>query len=133
MLAESADLTIYQAGRQGPQCRGPQPLSFHGAGTRILQHDVGATSQFEGLFPVDSLAQVQHNRTLAAVISGKHRAVGVARPANSACRVAAWRFHLDHFSAEVCQRLGGGWRSNELAELDDSQALQRGVGIEIVC
>lgn len=118
---ETADSGVYDLrllGANGPR---PQSEGLHHTGAKVLDDDVGAGDQLPCDPPAARILQIQRDTSLVPAVGVEH---GPAGNTDHPGRFAVDRLDLDDIGSHVTEKLSGGGRRDELAEVDDSDTFQ---------
>jgi hypothetical protein len=124
-LAVAADAQHHQARVQRVQRVPAQAPAFQRAGTEVLDQHVGLPISWRARSWPSAARRSSAIERLLRDCTCHHTEVPSCSSRQLAQRVAAFgRLDLDDVGAEVGQRLGGKGPGDQLAHLDDAQALQ---------
>ena len=114
-----------------------EPPLLQRAGAKVLNHDVGLGGQLSHQGLAFGLAQVDGHRLLVSRLDmPPHGGHALGRTPGTQRIAGAGGFDLDHFCAEVGQRLGRERACDQGAQFDDANAGQGpliGFGVHVAC
>ena len=127
-LAERSDGADDQAGMTAGEFLGTEPDSFGEAGAEVHERHVGVLEEGIDDGSRVGVAEVQRQRALAPVAGDEGARLHRRERAEDASRVAIQGFDLDDIRAAFGEQLGAEGNGDELAELDDADAVEGLVG-----
>ena len=126
VLAVAGDARVDQPRIDLAHGVGSEPPFLHGAGPEVLDDHVGLLDQATRDVATLFLAQIHTDTFLVARQRAPPQRGAVAQGAPLAQRVASrGRFELDDLGTEVAEHAAGKRAGDELAEFDDTDAVQR--------